>query len=79
MVTPSDLRQPVGDYQRFYCLWLTPSVVTLFTLHSVVRVKHHRVRQNLSWGQGYCFPSGYCYLEVRQVVSLCKMAATVGG
>ena len=63
MLTPSDLRQPVGDFQGIYCLWLSPSVVNLVTLHSAVRLKHHRVGQNSSWCLGYCFPSGCCCLE----------------
>ena len=32
------------------CLWLSPSVVDLVTLHSAVRLKHHRaVAESLLW------------------------------
>ena len=46
-----------------YCLWLSSLVVNLVTLHSVVRLKHHRVEQNPSWNCGICSPSGCCCSE----------------
>ena len=38
MLTPSDLRQPAPRLPGIYCLWLSPSVVYLVTLHSAVRL-----------------------------------------
>ena len=63
MLTPSDLRQSSQRLPRIYCLWLTPSVVNLVTLHSAVWLKPRRMGQNLSWGWDYCFPSGCCHSE----------------
>ena len=48
---------------EIYCLWLTPSIVNLLTLHSAVRLKHHRVGQSPTWGPGYCFLLGCCFSE----------------
>ena len=45
------------------CLWLTPSVVNLVTLHSAVRLEHHRIGQDPSWNGGCYFHSGCCYQE----------------
>ena len=44
MLTPPDLRQPALTLPGIYSLWLSPSVVNLITLHSAVRLKHHRAR-----------------------------------
>ena len=43
MLTLSDLRQPSLRWLGIYCLLLSPSVVNLDTLHTAVRLKHHRV------------------------------------
>ena len=39
-------------------LRLSLSAVNLVTLHSAVRLEHHRVEQNPSWDWGYCLSSG---------------------
>ena len=33
-----------------YCLWLSPSVVNLVSVHSAVRLKHHRAGKTLGGG-----------------------------
>ena len=38
------------------CVWLTPSVVNLVTLHSAVRLKHHRTRSETLLRLGLFFP-----------------------
>ena len=38
-----------------YCLWLTPSVVNVVTLHSAVRLKYHRARAESLLGSGLLF------------------------
>ena len=63
MLTLSDLRQPTLKLPGIYCLWLSPSVVNLVTLHSAMRLKPHRAGQNPSWCWGCCFPSSCCCLE----------------
>ena len=56
MVTPSELRQPAVRLPGIYCLWLTALVVNLVTLHSAVRLKHHKVRGESFLGSGILFP-----------------------
>ena len=46
---------------EIYCLWLTPTLVNVVTLHSAVRLEHHRAGQNPSWEQGYCVHLGCCH------------------
>ena len=61
MLIPFDLRQPALRLPWIYCLWLTPLVFNLVTLHSVVRLKPHTAWQSPSQCWGYCFPSGCCH------------------
>ena len=49
-VDPSDLRQPALRLPGIYCLWLFPSVVNLVTLHSAVRLNHHRAWEECPLG-----------------------------
>ena len=60
-----------------YCLWLTPSVVNLVTLDSVVRSKHHR------WGRvppgGTAIASPQAAATQRGLVFLSKIAAALWG
>ena len=63
MLTVSDLRQCADRMPGVYCLWLSPSVLNLVTLHSEVSLMTHRVGQGPSCCQGYCFPSGCFCLE----------------
>ena len=59
-LTPSDLTQPTPRLPGICCLWLSPSVVNLVTLHSEVWFMPHRVGQNACWCWDTYFPS-FCW------------------
>ena len=63
MLTPSDLRQSALRLSEMCCLWSSPSIVNLVTLHSAVRLKPNNAGQNSCSGWAHCFPSGCCVLE----------------
>ena len=44
------LRQLAPRLPGIYCLWLTPSVVNIVTLHSAVRLNHHRAWEECPLG-----------------------------
>ena len=56
MLIPFDLKQSSLRLLGIYCLWLSPSVVNVVTLHPAVRLKHHRARAESVFGVGLLFP-----------------------
>ena len=58
MLTQTNLRQPALRLPEICCLYLSPSVFNLVTLHSVVWPKPHSTGKNSSWDWSYCFPLG---------------------
>ena len=56
MLTSSDFRLPALRLLGIYCLWLSPSVVNIVSLHLAVRLKHHRARAESFLGLEILFP-----------------------
>ena len=78
MLTPSDLRLPALRLSGIYCLWLSPSVVNLVTLHSAVRLKHRRAGAESFLGSG-AIVSRQAAASCRGVVCLSRISAAVWG
>ena len=60
-----------------FCLWLTPLVVNLVTLHSAVKLKHHRARAESLLGLRLLF--SLRLLLLRGVDCLSTMVAALWG
>ena len=60
-----------------YCLWLSPTVVNVVTLHSAIRLKHHRLGTVSPEVRAIVSPQAAA--TWRGVVCLSRMAAAAWG
>ena len=75
-VDPPNVRQPAPRLTWIYCLWLSPSVVNLVTLHLAIRFKLHGAGARITPGFG-AIVSPQAVAAQRGVVCLSRMAAAI--